>query len=359
MSFFIETTDIDLGDTSIENIFINDFMPMADGTYVKVYLIGFKFAKDNDKKLNISNEVISRHLNIPLTDVLNAWDFWLNKGIIKKHEKDSDDTSDYEVEFLNLKQLYIKNNYKPIDSMASDNVQSSTYSCSPEDLVEANQSKGINEMFNSIDYIVRRTLVPNEKRKVLEWIYNYNMGTDVIVKAFFYSIEKRGKRSLSYIEGIIRNWYDMGITNMESLQEHFKTQDERFYSYERVMKALGLNSRQASESEMKTMDKWFGQWKFTMDLVLKACENSKNISNPNINYIDAILSAWHSKGIKTVEDIQTKDVSLHKSSKTSYSKESNNYKRNNKVNTKFHNFEQRTSKYTPDELEKMVLRKKT
>lgn len=359
MSFFIETTDIDLGDTSIENIFINDFMPMADGTYVKVYLLGFKFAKDNDKKLNISNEVISRHLNIPLTDVLSAWDFWLSKGIIKKHEKDKADSFDYEVEFLNLKQLYIKNNFKPIDSMTNESVQSSNYTCSPEDLVEANQSKGINEMFNSIDYIMRRVLVPNDKRKILEWIYNYNMSTDVIVKAFFYSIETKGKRRLSYIEGIVRNWYDMGLTNMEALEEHFKTNNEKFYAYERVMKALGLNSRQPSESEMKTMDKWFGQWEFTMDIVLKACENSKNISNPNVNYIDAILSAWHSKGIKTLEDVDLKDAPPNKGSASSYNKQANNYKRNNKVSTKFHNFEQRTSKYTPDELEKMVLRKKT
>ncbi|NLJ78505.1 MAG: DNA replication protein, partial [Tissierellia bacterium] len=30
MNFTIETTDIDLGDTPIENIFINDYMPMAN-----------------------------------------------------------------------------------------------------------------------------------------------------------------------------------------------------------------------------------------------------------------------------------------------------------------------------------------
>lgn len=354
MSFFIETTDIDLGDTAIENIFLNDFMPMADGTYVKVYLLGFKYAKDNDKKLTINNDVIARHLNIPLSDVLNAWDFWLGKGIIAKHEKDVDDDFDYRVEFLNLKQLYIKNNYTPVNPTSSAHAKNTSYSSTPEDLIEANKSQSINEMFSSIDYIVRRVLVPNEKRKILDWIYNYNMGTDVIVKAFFYSIEKRGKRSLSYIEGIIRNWYDMGITNMESLQEHFKTQDEKFYRYERIMKALGMNSRQPTESEMTVIDKWFETWNFNMDVVLKACENTKKISNPNINYIDAILSAWHSKGIKSLEDITEKDV------KPSYSPnlKSNNYVKSSKVNTKFHNFEQRTSKYTPDELEKMVLKKK-
>lgn len=356
MSFFIETTDIDLGDTAIENIFLNDFMPMADGTYVKVYLMGFKYAKDNDRKLTINNEVIARHLNIPLTDVLNAWDFWLGKGIIKKHEKENEDSFDYRVEFLNLKQLYIKNNYTPINPSSSEHVKNTVYSSTPEDLIEANKSQSINEMFSSIDYIVRRVLVPNEKRKILDWIYNYNMGTDVIVKAFFYSVEKRGKRSLSYIEGIIRNWYDMGITNMESLQEHFKTQDEQFYRYGRVMKALGFGYRHPSEGEMAVIDNWFGAWNFTMDVVLKACESSKNTSNPNVNYINSILNSWHSKGIKTLEDIETKDV---KPSTSAYTKSSNsNYTKSSKVNTKFHNFEQRTSKYTPDELEKMVLKKK-
>ncbi len=357
MSFFIETPDIDLGDTPIENIFINDFMPMADGTYVKVYLLGFKYAKDDDEKLSLSNEVIARNLNIPLSDVLNAWKFWLSKGIIKKHEKDNDDQWDYSIEFLNLKQLYIKNNYQPINGMQDNSIKNSTYTCTPEDLLEANQSKSINEMFTSIDYIARRTLVPNEKRKILDWVYNYNMGTDVIVKAFFYSIEKRGKRNLSYIEGILRNWYDAGITNIESLQEYFKTHDEKFYRYGRIMKSLGQNSRQPTESEMAVMDKWFNDWKFTIEMVLKACENTKNIPNPNINYIDAILSSWNSKDIKTLEDIVEKDKPTKASYNSNNASGSNNYNRNNKVNTKFHNFEQRTSKYTADQLKEMVLRK--
>lgn len=354
MSFFIETTDIDLGDTSIENIFINDFMPMADGTNVKVYLLGFKYAKENDQKLCINNEVIARHLNIPLSDVLRAWDFWLEKGVIAKHDKQNGDSFDYKVEFLNLKQLYIKNNYKPNTSGSiADDTKSSTYTCTPEDLVAANQTQSINEMFNSIDYVCRRILVPNEKRRVLEWIYNYNMGTDVIVKAFFYSIEKKNKKTLSYIEGIIRNWHDLGLTNMESLNEYFKTNDEKYYRYGRILKALGLGARQTTENEQNIIDKWFETWNFTMEMVLKACENSSKISNPNINYINSILSSWHSKEITTLDDILEKDKIKPSNSKGVYTRNAN------KVNTKFHNFEQRTSKYTPEELEKMVLRKKS
>ncbi|MDU2112007.1 MAG: DNA replication protein DnaD, partial [Clostridiales bacterium] len=44
--FYKEVNDIDLGDTAIPNIFIDIFMPMADGLYVKVYLLGYRQACD-------------------------------------------------------------------------------------------------------------------------------------------------------------------------------------------------------------------------------------------------------------------------------------------------------------------------
>jgi DnaD/phage-associated family protein len=347
LSFIKETTDIDLGDTTIENIFINDFMPIADGTYVKVYLLGYKYANDKDYNIEVNNETISKHLNIPLADVLKAWDFWEEKGIIKKHPKNNGNEYDYTVEFLSLKQLYIKNNYKPVTSKNNSEENPTSYSCTVEDLIEANKIPSIQEMFNSISNIIRRPLVPNEKKRILEWMYNYNMTTDVIVKAYLFSVEKKNKKNISYVEGIIRNWYDMNITNAKALEEYFKTKDEKFYRYERIMKALGFSFRPPSEAEMKAIDKWFDEWKFTMEVILKACENTKKTSNPSINYIDGILSAWYKKGIKTVSDIEEKDKPEPKNQDSKATTKP-------KVKTKFHNFEQRTSKYSPEELEQII-----
>ncbi|WP_077369317.1 DnaD domain protein [Anaerosalibacter sp. Marseille-P3206] len=356
MSFKLETTDIDLGDTPIENIFINDFMPMADGTYVKVYLLGFKYAHDKDSDIEVDNETIAKHLDIPLSDVLRAWDFWKDKGIIEKLPKSDGNKYDYEVKFLNLKQLYIKNNYKPITAVSNVEQHSSGYVCSEEDLIEANDIVPINKMFNSIDYIMRRQLVPNEKKKVLEWIYNYNMNPDMVVKAFFYAIEKKGIKNVNYVEGIIRNWYDDGITNVEALQQKFKKTDERYYRYDRIMKYLGLGNRLPTESEMNVIDKWFESYKFSLELVLKACENSKKTSNPSINYIDGILTSWHGKGISTVDEIEEKDKPL----KNEQYKDKKTYQRTTgkAAKTRFHNFEQRTSKYTSDELEEIARKKR-
>lgn len=353
MNFTIETTDMDLGDTPIENIFINDFMPMANGTYVKVYLLGYKYAHDKDENIKIDNNTIAKHLNIPLVDVLNAWDFWEEKGIIEKLSNEGENSYDYSVKFLNLKQLYIKNNYRPVD-IREQNIKSG-YTCSVEDLVGANQIPEINNMFNSIDYIMRRQLVPNEKQKVLEWVHNYNMNPDIIEKAFFYGVEKKGQRNVNYIGGIIRNWYDQGITNVEALQDHLKLNDEKYYRYGKVMKYLGYGNRMASKAEMKVIDKWFEEYKFSMELVLKACENSKKTSNPSINYIDGILSSWYEKGIQTVEDIEIKDAPPERIEYRKGSKERGVVK---PKQTRFHNFEQRTSKLTAEELEGIARRKR-
>ncbi len=45
-------TEKDLGYTIIENIFINDFMPSADGAFVKVYLMGLKLLQRKQRRLH-------------------------------------------------------------------------------------------------------------------------------------------------------------------------------------------------------------------------------------------------------------------------------------------------------------------
>ncbi len=351
MSFILETTDMDLGDTLVENIFINDFMPMANGTDVKVYLLGYKYANAKDLQIEITNHIIAKHLEIPLDDVLRAWDFWEKKGIIEKIKEDKDDKYNYKIKFLNLKQLYIKNNLSLFSKKEDLNKKSDTVT--PKELIEANQIPQVNQMFNDIDDIMRRQTVVTEKQKILSWIKLYNMNPDVIVKAFSYGIERKGKKSINYIEGIIRNWYDNDLTNMEALLEYFKTQDEKYYRYERVLRALGFN-RSASEGEMKTIDKWFDEYGFSMEIVLKACESSSKTSNPSINYIDGIISSWHKKGIKELDEIEEKDKPKEK--KTFSPRQ--NQARSAPLKTRFHNFKQRTDEYSEDELEAIARKKR-
>ncbi len=349
MSFVKKTTDIDFGQTSIENIFINDFMPMADGTHVKVYLLGYKYANDRDDSIIVDNSTISKHLNIPLVDVLKAWEFWEKLGIIKKHTKDNGDENDFVVEFLSLRQLYIDNNYSLNNSPKTDKTPSSKERvCSPDDLLEANKIPEIKNMFYQIDQLMRRQLSVNERLAVLEWIYNFNMDPDIIVKAFEYSIEKRKVKSIRYIGVIIRNWYDSGLITLEKLEESLEGAQRKYMYYDKIFKALGFSFRQPSNAEKEVMDTWIDEWKFSLDMILKACENSKKTSNPSISYINSILLAWKKDGLKSPEEADAKNQER----KASNNKEKN--KINKPKNNKFNNFKQRFDKYSNDELEKIL-----
>lgn len=354
MSFLKGSTSIDLGDTPIENIFIDVYMPMTNGTFVQVYLLGYKHALDRDPNMEVNNMSIARQLNIPLSDVLSAWDFWEGKQIVKKHKNEEGDENNYTIEFVNLKQLYIDNNFKPThgpSSGASDvEKKSTTYTCSPTDLVEANKVPEIREMFVDINKTIARELAPNEKSKVIELLYQYNIDPPLIVEAFRYSKrQKKVRHVLSFSAGVVRTWYDQGIFTLEQLQEYLLKQGERYGLYSRVFKSLGFVSREPSEAEMKVMDSWIDELQFDLPVILAACQNSSKTSNPNINYINGILKDWSAKGVKAPEDIEKLD---HKEKRpTTYTTAQNPAK----IKTKFHLAKSRGDKYSADELEALIL----
>ncbi len=332
MYFILQEMQIDLGDTPIENIFINDYMPDADGTCVKVYIMGYKYAKD--KQYNFNNDTISKHLKLPLSDVLRAWDYWEKEGIIVKHH--TDDEYNYCVEFVNLKQLYIDKIYKFIKNKDNDNMNDALISS-----VKGSENK---KMMEEIEDMFGRPLKIAEKQKIVKWLNDYKMKPEIMAQAFSYSINNKKKKAFSYIESIVTAWHDEGINDIDTMVEYLEKRNDRFSIYSRVSKALGFN-RTLTEAEMKLIDRWVDEWSFSMEMILKCLDNSTKINNPNLNYFDKILSEWYKNGYKTIEDL--------KNDKKPEAKIKTPAKETPRAKNKFHNFIQ-SDDYTGDDLEKIA-----
>ncbi len=336
MYFILQELQIDLGDTPIENIFINDYMPLADGTYVKVYLMGYKFAKD---QLDFNNETIAKNLKLPLTDVLNAWNYWEREGIILKHE--TGDEYNYRVEFVNLKQFYVDNVYKHIRK--GDQVDDKNKYVDNEELISTARNPEIKTMMEEIEDMLGRPLKINEKQKIITWLNKYKMDPYIMTQAFSYCVNNKKVKRFSYIESVVSAWYDEGVVDIDTMVEYLEKRNDRFSTYSRISKALGFN-RTLTEAEMRTIDKWIDEWEFSMEMILRCLDNSTKISNPNLNYFDKILSEWFKNGFKTIDDLKN-DKKPEK--KTATSKESG------KAKNKFHNFIQ-SEEYTGDDLEDLA-----
>ncbi|MDW5299396.1 MAG: DnaD domain protein [Sedimentibacter sp.] len=335
MYFILQEMKIDLGDTPIENIFINDYMPGADGTYVKVYLLGYKYAKD--KQQNFNNATIAKNLKLPLSDVLNAWTYWEKEGIIIKHE--TDDEYNYIIEFVNLKQFYIDNVYKYIAKSIPEN---NNYIDNNE-LVSFNRGSDNKKMMEEIEEMFGRPLKINEKQKIVTWLNTYKMKTDIMTQAFSYCINNKKVKKFNYIESVVSAWHDEGVNDIDTMVEYLEKRNDRFSMYSRISKSLGF-IRTLTEAEMKTIDRWFDEWGFSLEMILRCLENSTKINNPNINYFDKILSEWYKNGFKTIEDLKNDkkpEVKMKPSKETA------------KTKNKFHNFIQ-SEDYSGEDIENIA-----
>ena len=268
--------DYFLLDTNVENIFINEYMASAPGDYVKVYLFGQMYA---DLGADISREEMARHLSMEDEDVLKAWTYWEQMGAIRKIRKNPDNQFDYDVEFVSLKgQLYgektVKKSYgaeQSLHSMMSDNE--------------------IKEMFTEIERLLGRVISTTEMLEITSWIQDFNIGPELIVYGYKYSV-RRKKKDIKYIAKVIKNWAENNLRDVMSVEHYLNEYETRMSLYNRVFQALGFN-RNATEEERRIMDGWFGDMGFTIDKVLEACKKTAGISNPNLNYVNKVLTSWH------------------------------------------------------------------
>lgn len=330
MYFKFEQLHLDLGETSIENIFLNDFMPAADGNFVKVYLLGYKLAKESQGLKHFDNEVIADALGMIASDVMRAWQYWEKQGIVLRREEEDNTV----IEFVNLKQLYINNVYTPSpSSKVSVNKDYNDVVVNPE----------IANLLSRAEFLMRQPISVPQKRDIAQWIEVYNMPAHLIEEAFFYATEVKQIYSTKYVEGIVRNWAQENIRTMEDIEQSYIKNDEKYYRYNKVMKAIGLQKKALSQVDLELVNSWFDELGFDMTMVYEACKRTSNTRQPSLSYVDAILKAWKDRQIHSVEEIAQKDIKEKKASPRK---------------NKFHNFKQITDNFSEEELEEVARRKR-
>jgi DnaD/phage-associated family protein len=280
-----KTNDYFLLDTSVENIFINEYMASAPGDFVKVYMFTYMYA---GLGAELSSEDIAKHLSMDIEDVLKAWTYWERMGVVRKLRENPENKLVYDIEFVNLKeQLY------------GEKTRKKTYSS--EDSMQTYLSdREIQGMFSEIEKITGRTVSGTEMVEVLALINDFNASPEVIVYGYSYCVNKN-KKNFKYISAVIKKWTDEGLRDVIAVEKHLSENDKKHHLYKRVFRALGF-ARNATEEEMRIMDTWFETMGFTIDKVLTACSKTSGISSPNINYVNKILVNWyeeqHSKETK-------------------------------------------------------------
>ncbi len=262
-------------------MFINEYMVSAPGEYVKVYLFALMYA---ELEVDFSNEDIAKQLSMDIEDVLKAWTYWEKMGIIKKVRKSADNPLDYDVVFVLLKDM-LYGSHEETRMVSSDHGINAQM---------ANQE--YRAMFDRIEKSFGRVISGTEMSEVLSWINDFEIEPEFVAFAVEYCARKK-KKTVKYVEAVIRNWISEGHRTVEDIQQHIGHMEERSADYRRIFRALGW-SRNWTEAEKRIMDEWFDKMGFSIDAILEACSKTAGISSPNINYVNKVLTSWYEEGGK-------------------------------------------------------------
>lgn len=338
MGFYRKIPSFDLGELSIENLFITDFLPLASGTFVKVYLMGMMFSKPENASYRFDNTVLANTLKLPLEDIHEAWKYWESKKLVRRVFHD--DRTNYDIEFLSVRELYIQDNYVSKSSAPSQK-QLNTI----ENKAFKRESEAFKSLCNEVEKIIATPLPNGDYRKIGDFFSNYYKDPEIIIRAFEYNYKERNIRNIKAVETLLKSWINQGLSSLESINSYIDASNERFAIYREVLKILGMSFRMANQAEKESIDRWIDDYGFEPDALYGLLIHfAKSTANMNFNYIETRLKDLHEKGIHTLEEAQQLDSS---------NKKKNNAQSNAKKKPQFTIEKEKT--YSEDELEALLL----
>ncbi|MDF2586620.1 MAG: hypothetical protein K0S41_461 [Anaerocolumna sp.] len=379
MSTIILNSNSVAGSTIIPNVFIDYYMPSANGSYVKVFLYLLRCINSGtDVEISISS--IADKLDDTEKDIIRALVYWekvdlislirnSNNDIISITINDINKVSQTQIESydevapaVNMdKTLEVPVSQIPIDPSPIEKKELTpnqifdkpTYS--EAQIKQLTNTDEVKWLLNIIEIYLDRLIKPMDLQLILYLYESLGFSAELIMYLYEYCVSKN-KKNPSYIEAVALSWAEEGIDTVEKAEAATALYNT---NYNAVNKAFGLN-RAPGQVEKQYINKWLNKFNFTIEIIVEACNRTiLQTQKPDFKYADKILENWNKKGVKEFSQIALLDEEHMKvaAAKTNQTKVTQAVKPQN--NNRFNAFPQRT--YTDEDyssMEQRLLHKK-
>jgi DnaD/phage-associated family protein len=148
--------------------------------------------------------------------------------------------------------------------------------------------------------LLGRPLSARDVREILDWVDELGFTVEMVEQVLREGL-RQGVTRMSYRSAIAREWAQADLPTPEQvaayLQEHQKTAAR----YRQATQALGIK-RPLTAAEQAMIERWYGEWGFSDEVVLQACELATGAKSP-LQYTNKVLESWMQEGIRTVADL--------------------------------------------------------
>lgn len=302
----------------LPTIFIDEYMPNANGSYVKVYLYLVRCMQDLQSDITISS--IADRLDNTENDILRALAYWEKVGLLSLN-KDSQNT----ITAITLTNLSASEQTTVAETQTAATaeciVEAKTIETNPVEpktvphdyskphyteaqIDQITSDDEVKWMMNIIEVYLEHPLRPVDVQLIMYLYESLSFSRELIMYLYEYCISK-GKKNASYIEAVAIAWSKDGIDTVEKAEQSTIMYNN---NYNAVAKAFGLN-RTPGNVEQTMINKWVTRYKLPIEIIEEACNRTLLATGkPDFKYADKILESWSQKGVRTPKDIEGLDA---------------------------------------------------
>lgn len=380
--------------TILSNRFIDNFMPRANGEFVKVYIYLLRAVSSPS---SFSLEHMADRLFCTERDIFRALKYWEGEKILSLTY-----TTDRQLSGITLlepfadaghmessassenifstagtssspvsaqmaagisqpvaltgsapKNVSLSSSNSAVSGGTSSELSTSAdyiRSLTPDHISELKQNEEVSQLLYIAEQYLAKTLTPTEMQKIFFFYDELHMSADLIEYLVEYCVS-RGRKSMRYIETVALAWTRDGVTTVEMARDASSRFSKDYYT---ILKAMGISGRNPVENEISYIDTWRKTYGFDLELIQEACSRTVlSTGQPSFQYADKILSGWKKKNVHTLEDVRLLDAEHKKRQLEKAVSRKKQPATQSQSNNRFNNFHQRDYDFT--EYEKRLL----
>lgn len=254
--------------TSLDNLFISEYLPDADGNALKVYLYGlmqchFPSMADTD---------MATALSLTPGQVLTAYVYWQSRGLVRILGEEP-----LEVEYLTVEQ--------PASTTATP-------------LKYAGFVRSLNEL------IAPRSFNMREMKHIYDIIETFGLEEGTVLELVASCMEAKGRNvNIQYILTVGKSWAERGITTPQKAREYMQDMTARKHGAGEILRRWGKR-RMPTQDEMDLYEKWITDWGFDQEAILAVCPQLTGVSTPTFEILGERLQLLYEQKLTSREDIE-------------------------------------------------------
>lgn len=260
--------------TEVDNIFINDFLPYAPESAVKVYLYGLYLSGAGDVPDN-SLTRFAKVLNLTEQDVLDCFYYWESQKLVKIVEIEP-----IQVIYLPLKDVVLN-----IKKFKEDKYQDFNLK--------------VQDIFENI-----RMIMPREFSEYYYLIEELHIEPEALLMIIKYCVNLKGNKAyLNYILTVAKAWANEGVITTKQVEEKLMEYDAISDQMKQLLSAMSIKHL-ATFEERQVFLKWVKEWKFNPELINFVAKKHKKLAKSiTFEKLDSILNKYREKGLMTEKEI--------------------------------------------------------